>query len=52
MHAGLKVLMEVDDYSVLIVCGPQGILGQQLMPRPMHLLNVFNIILYTHPFIK
>jgi hypothetical protein len=34
--AGHKVLMEVGDNSVLIVGDPQGILGQQQSPQPIH----------------
>ncbi len=33
-----KDLIEVDDNSALIVCDPHGILGQQLMSRPVLLL--------------
>jgi hypothetical protein len=36
--------MEVDLNSVLIVGNPQGILGQQLRPRQIHVLNVFIFI--------
>jgi hypothetical protein len=35
--------LEVDDNSVLIVGDPQGILGQQLRPCPMQLLNIIII---------
>ncbi len=31
-----KVLVEVDDNSLLIVGDPQGILGKQLRPSPIH----------------
>jgi hypothetical protein len=37
--------LEVDDYNVLIVCDPQGILGLQLRPRPIHLLNIIIVTL-------
>ncbi len=46
MNTGQKVLMEIDDNILQIVGNLQGILDQQLNPRPMHLLNIFiNIIL-------
>jgi hypothetical protein len=35
-HAVHQVLMVVDDNSALILCNPQGILVQQLMPQTMH----------------
>ncbi len=38
VHAGSKVLVNVDDNSALIFVDPQGILGLQLRPQPMHLL--------------
>jgi hypothetical protein len=38
VHAGSKVFVNVDDNSALIVGDPQGILGLQLRPQPMHLL--------------
>jgi hypothetical protein len=40
MQAGRKVLAEIEDNSALIVGDPQGILGQQLRPRPVHLSNI------------
>jgi len=43
MHAGYKVLMEVDNNSALIAGHPERILGQQLRPQPIHLLNTINI---------
>jgi hypothetical protein len=42
-----KILMEVDDNSALIVCDPRGILGQQLMPHPIHFLNTIVSVLNT-----
>jgi hypothetical protein len=45
MRVGRKVLMEVDDSILLIFGDPQGILVQQLRPRPIHLLNG-TIIIY------
>ncbi len=47
VHAGHKLFMEYDDISVLIVGDAQLILGQQLRPHPIHLLNITNIILRT-----
>ncbi len=44
VHAGRKVLMEVDKNSVRIVGNPQGILGQQLRPHPVHLLNIIAVL--------
>jgi hypothetical protein len=46
-HAGRKALMEVDDNSALIVGNMRGILGQQLSPRPIFLLNTVLIIMIT-----
>ncbi len=40
MLADDEVFMDVDDNGVLIARDPQGILGQQLRPRPIHLLNI------------
>jgi hypothetical protein len=40
-----EVLMEVDDNVPLIVGDPQGILDQQLWPRPIPLLNIFIILI-------
>jgi hypothetical protein len=37
VHADNEVMMEVDDKSVLIVGDPQGSLGQQFRPCPIHL---------------
>ncbi len=45
VRAGRKVLMEVDDKSALIVGNLQGILGQQLRPHPVHLLNIIYLLL-------
>ncbi len=47
MHSGHKVLMEVDDNSVLIVADPQGTLGLLLMPHTTHLLSII-IVLITY----
>ncbi len=47
VYAGHKLFMEVDDISVLIVGDAQGILGRQLRPHPIHLLNITIIILRT-----
>jgi hypothetical protein len=40
VSAGHEILVEVDDTIVLIVSDPCGILGQQLRPRPIHLLYI------------
>jgi len=47
IHAGRQVLAEVDFKNALIVCDVQGILGQQLRPRPIPSLNVMINILNT-----
>ncbi len=39
-HAGNKVLMEVDDNSLVIISNLQRILDEQLMPHPVHVLNI------------
>jgi hypothetical protein len=39
IHSNHKNFMEVDDKSQLIVGNSQVILGQQLRPRPIRLLN-------------
>ncbi len=39
-RASHKVLMEIDDDSLLIVADAQGILGQQLRPHPVHLPTI------------
>jgi hypothetical protein len=39
MHFGCTVVIKVDDKSALIIHDPQGILGLQLRPDPIHLLN-------------
>jgi hypothetical protein len=42
-----KVLVEVYNNSALIVGDPQGILGQQLRPHPIYLLNsIITLVLY------
>jgi hypothetical protein len=44
VQAGLELLMVVDDKIAPIVSASQGILDQQLRPRPIHLLNIiFNL---------
>ncbi len=45
VRAGHKVLMDVDDKILLIVGIPQGNLDQQLMPHPIHFLNIIFITL-------
>jgi hypothetical protein len=42
---GHEVLVEVDNTIALIVSDPCGILGQQLRPRQIHVLNVIIILL-------
>jgi hypothetical protein len=44
VHAGHEVLMVVDNSSLPIAGNAQMILGQQLKPRQIHLLNIVNII--------
>jgi hypothetical protein len=39
VHACNKVLMEVDN-AAMIIGNPQGILGKQLRPHPIHFLNI------------
>ncbi len=46
MCTGHKVLMEVDDNICLILGDLQGILDQQLRPRPIHLLNIIIILIH------
>jgi hypothetical protein len=45
VSVGHKVLMEVDDSISLIFGNPQGILNQQLRPCPIHILNIFTILI-------
>jgi hypothetical protein len=45
VRGGHKVLMEVDDPKALIVVDSCEILGQQLLPRPIHLLNIMIYLL-------
>ncbi len=52
MSADYKVLMEVDDNILLIVGNPQGILGQQVRPYPIHLLNDIIIIIIITVFYR
>jgi hypothetical protein len=44
-HAGIKVLMEVDDNGALIVGESHGILNQQLLPHPIDVFKINMIIL-------
>jgi hypothetical protein len=44
MRASHKVLMEVDDYILLISGDPQGILDQQLRPQQVYELTYLFII--------
>ncbi len=44
-HAGIKVLMEVDDNGALIVGKSHGILNQQLLPHPIDVFKINMIIL-------
>jgi hypothetical protein len=46
VFVGHQVLAEVNDNSALIVGNPCGILGQQFLPRPIKLLNIFIFISY------
>jgi hypothetical protein len=48
VRASHKVLMELDNNISLIVGYPQGVLGQQLRPHPIHLLNITIIILINY----
>jgi hypothetical protein len=41
VRAGHKILIEINNYISQIVGDPQGILDQQLMPYPIHLLSNF-----------
>ncbi len=40
MLANDEVFMDIDDNGVLIARDPRRILGRQLTPRPIHLLNI------------
>jgi hypothetical protein len=40
VNAGHKVWMEVDNYILMIVGDPLGILNQQHMSHPIHLINI------------
>jgi hypothetical protein len=42
--AGQNVLVEINGNSALIVVDPQGILGQQLRPHPIHVLYITLIV--------
>jgi hypothetical protein len=46
-HANRKVLMEIDDSNAPILIDPQGILGEQLRPRPIHVLKFFILVILT-----
>ncbi len=48
MHAGYKVLSNVDIKSALILDDLQDILGQQLKPHPIHSLNIIVLILIIY----
>ncbi len=48
VHAGLKVLMKVENNSAMIVGNPQGILGQQLRTQLIYLFNIIMMILITN----
>ncbi len=43
VHAGCKVLLEVDESILLIVGDPQQILDQQLRSHPISLLDVITL---------
>jgi len=45
MHAGHKVLMEVDDNSALIVVDSRGILDKQIRSTRIRLINLFNLLM-------
>ena len=45
VHGGHYVLMDVDNHRKPTVGDLHGILGQQLRPRPIHLLNTIIILL-------
>jgi hypothetical protein len=51
VHAGHKIFMEFDYNNALIVDNLHGILGKQLWPRPIHLLNTILIIHYLSNYI-
>jgi hypothetical protein len=44
VRTGLKVLMEVDDNSAVIVGDPQGALSQKLMLCPIHLIILLFLV--------
>ncbi len=53
VYAGLKVLVEVgSNREPLIVSHGQGIVGEQLRPIPIHLLNIIIITLINYSNIK
>jgi hypothetical protein len=45
MHNGYKVLIVIDGNSVLILCDPKRILGQQLSPYQVHRAKIIMIII-------
>jgi hypothetical protein len=47
-HANRKVLMEIDDTNAPILIDLQGILGEQLRPRPIHALNIFILVILIY----
>ncbi len=52
MRAGHKVLMEVDNNILQIVGNRQEILDQQLLPRPIELLNIIINALINHNYVS
>jgi hypothetical protein len=48
VRAARKVLMEVDDNTLLIGGYPHGILDQQFMPHNLRSLNINNIIIINY----
>jgi hypothetical protein len=50
MDAGNKVLIDVDDNTLLAVGNPQLILDQQLKPHPIHLLIIIIILINSNKF--
>jgi hypothetical protein len=45
LRAGHEVLADVDVNITQIVGDPRGILGRQLRPHPIHLLNIIIILI-------
>jgi hypothetical protein len=46
VHSGHEVLIEIDNYILLIVDDPLGILDELLRPHPIHLLTIIIIFIY------